>query len=83
MPQLFNNQLDEPIILDGDVAFSKGQASNVRKNVIVEGGYDIGKNTDFDVFGNISTRRGVAQLQDDVTDGVWSEITVLWEAITT
>ena len=83
MPQLFNNQLDEPIILDGDVAFSKGQASNVRKNVIVEGGYDIGKNTDFDVFGNISTRRGVAQLQDDVTDGVWSEITDQWEAITT
>ena len=74
MPQLFNNQLDEPIILDGDVTFSKGQASNVRKNVIIEGGYDIGKNTDFDVFGNISTRRGVAQLVGDSITGKWDHL---------
>ena len=72
MPQLENNLTDDPIALDGDVSFSGGQASNVRKNVIAEGAFDIGKNVDFDTFGNATTRRGVAQLFDDVNTSTWS-----------
>ncbi len=75
MPQLENNLTDDPIALDGDVSFSGGQASNVRKNVIAEGAFDIGKNVDFDTFGNATTRRGVAQLLGDVLDGIWSGMT--------
>ena len=75
MPQYDNNLNDDTIVLDGDVSFSGGQASNVRKNVIAESAFDIGKNVDFDTFGNATTRRGVAQLVDDVLDAIWSEMT--------
>tara|TARA_R100001244_G_scaffold21303_4_gene22738 strand:- start:11330 stop:13264 length:1935 start_codon:yes stop_codon:yes gene_type:complete len=75
MPQLENNLTDDPIALDGDVSFSGGQASNVRKNVIAEGAFDIGKNVDFDTFGNATTRRGVSQLLGDTLDAVWNEMT--------
>ena len=78
MPQLENNLTDDPIVLGGDVSFSAGQASNVRKNVMAEGAYNLGRNTDFDTFGNLITRRGVAQLVDNVVDGVWNEITDDW-----
>ena len=87
MPQIENNLTDDPISLAGDTTFSKGQASNVRKNTIIPGAYDIGKNTDFDTFGNIITRRGVAQLQDDVLVGVWDQLSDdpddFWNNITT
>jgi len=82
MPQFDNNQTDDPIALDGDVSFSGGQASNVRKNVIAESAFDFGKNVDFDTFGNATSRRGVAQLQDDVWIGVWDLITDDWDNIT-
>ena len=75
MPQLENNLTDDPLTLDGDVSFSGGQASNVRKNVIAEGAFDIGKNVDFDTFGNATTRRGAAQLIGNSVDGIWSEMT--------
>ena len=71
MPQLDNNLPDDPIFLDGDITFSLGQASNVRSNVVSEGGYSLGRNTDFDMFGNVSTRRGTSQLQDSVIDAKW------------
>ena len=74
MPQLDNSLADDPIFIDGDISFSAGQASNVRKNVIGEGAYDIGRNVDFDMFGNVSTRRGTAQLQDDVVDSTWDAL---------
>ena len=83
MPQLENNLTDDPIALDGDVSFSGGQASNVRKNVIAEGAFDIGKNVDFDTFGNATTRRGVAQLLGDSIDTTWSTgaaLTDTWTA---
>ena len=83
MPQLDNNLTDDQIALDGDVSFSGGQASNVRKNVIAEGAFDIGKNVDFDTFGNATTRRGVAQLLGGTIDGIWSDLsdatTEIWE----
>ena len=82
MPQLDNSMADDPIFLDGDVSFNAGQASNVRKNVIGEGAYDIGRNVDFDMFGNVSTRRGTAQLQDDVLDSTWDGLSDDWESIT-
>jgi hypothetical protein len=82
MPQFDNNQTDDPIALDGDVSFSGGQASNVRKNVIAESAFDFGKNVDFDTFGNATSRRGVAQLQDEVWIGVWDLITDDWNDIT-
>ena len=74
MPQLDNSLADDPIFIDGDISFSAGQASNVRKNVIGEGAYDIGRNVDFDMFGNVSTRRGTAQLQDSVVDSTWDAL---------
>ena len=74
MPQLDNSLADDPIFIDGDISFSAGQASNVRKNVIGEGAYDIGRNVDFDMFGNVSTRRGTAQLQDAVVDSTWDAL---------
>ena len=77
-----NRQVDDQIALDGDVSFSGGQASNVRKNTIAEGAYSIGKNTDFDTFGNIVSRKGVAQLVGDVVDSVWGDITTAWESTT-
>jgi hypothetical protein len=82
MPIQENSQLDDQIAFDGDVSFSGGQASNVRKNTIAEGAYSIGKNTDFDTFGNIVSRKGVAQLVGDVVDSVWGDITTAWESTT-
>ena len=82
MPQLDNSLADDPIFIDGDISFSAGQASNVRKNVIGEGAYDIGRNVDFDMFGNVSTRRGTAQLQDDVVDSTWDALSDDWDSIT-
>ena len=82
MPIQENSQLDDQIAFDGDVSFSGGQASNVRKNTIAEGAYSIGKNTDFDTFGNIVSRKGVAQLVGDVIDSVWGDITTTWENTT-
>ena len=82
MPQLDNSLADDPIFIDGDISFSAGQASNVRKNVIGEGAYDIGRNVDFDMFGNVSTRRGTAQLQDAVVDSTWDALSDDWESIT-
>ena len=79
MPIQENSQLDDQIAFDGDVSFSGGQASNVRKNTIAEGAYSIGKNTDFDTFGNIVSRKGVAQLVGDVIDSVWGDITTTRE----
>ena len=83
MPIQENSQLDDQIAFDGDVSFSGGQASNVRKNTIAEGAYSIGKNTDFDTFGNIVSRKGVAQLVGDVVDSVWGNITTNWESTST
>ena len=83
MPIQENSQLDDQIAFDGDVSFSGGQASNVRKNTIAEGAYSIGKNTDFDTFGNIVSRKGVAQLVGDVVDSVWGDITTNWESTST
>ena len=82
MPQLDNSLADDPIFIDGDISFSAGQASNVRKNVIGEGAYDIGRNVDFDMFGNVSTRRGTAQLQDAVVDSTWDALSDDWDSIT-
>jgi hypothetical protein len=85
MPQLDNNLSDDPIFLDGDITFSLGQASNVRDNVISEGGYSLGRNIDFDMFGNVSTRRGTTQLQDNVIDAVWDKlngVTDVWSTST-
>ena len=36
MPIQENNQLDDVVLLDGNLSFSGGQASNVRKNNISE-----------------------------------------------
>lgn len=83
MPIQENSQLDDQIAFDGDVSFSGGQASNVRKNTIAEGAYSIGKNTDFDTFGNIVSRKGVAQLVGDVVDSIWGDITTNWESTST
>jgi hypothetical protein len=83
MPIQENSQLDDQIAFDGDVSFSGGQASNVRKNTIAEGAYSIGKNTDFDTFGNIVSRKGVAQLVGDVVNSVWGGITTTWNATST
>lgn len=83
MPIQENSQLDDQIAFDGDVSFSGGQASNVRKNTIAEGAYSIGKNTDFDTFGNIVSRKGVAQLVGDVVDSVWGDITTNWQSTST
>ena len=88
MPQFDNNLTDDPIALDGDVSFSGGQASNIRKNVIAEGAFDVGQNVDFDTFGNATTRRGVAQLLGDSVDEIWGttftaegqDITEEWSA---
>ena len=71
MPIQENSQLDDQIAFDGDVSFSGGQASNVRKNTIAEGAYSIGKNTDFDTFGNIVSRKGVAMLIGNSTSDRW------------
>ena len=71
MPIQENSQLDDQIAFDGDVSFSGGQASNVRKNTIAEGAYSIGKNTDFDTFGNIVSRKGVAMLVGNSTSDRW------------
>ncbi len=82
MPQFDNNLADDQIVMDGDVSFSGGQASNVRANVIAESAFDLGKNVDFDTFGNATTRRGVAQLVGGTIDGIWSELsgaTDIWE----
>jgi len=83
MPQFDNNLTDDPIALDGDVSFSGGQASNIRKNVIAEGAFDVGQNVDFDTFGNATTRRGVAQLLGDSVDEIWgTTFTAEWQDIT-
>ena len=82
MPIQENNELDDVVLLDGNLSFSGGQASNVRKNNISESAYAIGKNTDFDTFGNIVSRKGVAMLVGDVVDSIWGDVTTDWDATT-
>lgn len=78
MPLLENSATDDQILLDGDTGFTGGQASNVRRNLIKEGAFTAGKNIDYDVFGNLVTRRGAAVTIGDAMDDVWSVTTGTW-----
>ena len=80
MPLLENSATDDQILLDGDTGFTGGQASNVRRNLIKEGAYTAGKNIDYDVFGNLVTRRGAAVTVADALDGTWDGTSALWSS---
>ena len=82
MPLLENSATDDQILLDGDVGFSGGQASNVRRNIIKEGAYTAGQNIDFDVFGNLVTRRGASQGLTNAAGERWDEATDEWDSTT-
>ena len=82
MPLLENSATDDQILLDGDVGFSGGQASNVRRNIIKQGAYTAGQNIDFDVFGNLVTRRGASQGLTSAAGDRWEEATDVWETVT-
>jgi len=83
MPLLENSATDDQILLDGDTGFTGGQASNVRRNIIKQGAYTAGQNIDFDVFGNLVTRRGASQGLTSAAGDRWEEATDNWEAVTT
>lgn len=83
MPLLENSATDDQILLDGDTGFTGGQASNVRRNLIKEGAYTAGKNIDYDVFGNLVTRRGVSQGLTSAAGDRWEEAADVWETVTT
>ena len=83
MPLLENSATDDQILLDGDTGFTGGQASNVRRNLIKEGAFTAGKNIDYDVFGNLVTRRGAAVTVGDTLDSTWGDTDTDWDAITT
>jgi hypothetical protein len=74
MPIQDNPQLDDQVLLDGDTRFSSGQASAVRDNMVKEGGYTVGRNIDFDTYGNVLTRRGTARLHGDNVDSLWNDL---------
>jgi len=82
MPLLENNATDDQILLDGDTGFTGGQASNVRRNLIKEGAYTAGKNIDYDVFGNLVTRRGASQETADAETSRWEDLSTYWEYTT-
>ena len=73
MPLLENSATDDQILLDGDTGFTGGQASNVRRNLIKDGAYTAGKNIDYDVFGNLVTRRGAAQEATNAETSRWDD----------
>ena len=73
MPLLENSATDDQILLDGDTGFTGGQASNVRRNLIKEGAFTAGKNIDYDVFGNLVTRRGASQETADAETSRWDD----------
>ena len=80
MPLLENSATDDQILLDGDTGFTGGQASNVRRNLIKEGAFTAGKNIDYDVFGNLVTRRGAGVTVADALDGTWDGTSALWSS---
>jgi len=82
MPLQDNQQLDDQILLDGDTRFSSGQASAVRDNMVKEGGYTLGRNIDFDTYGNVITRRGTARIHGDNVDSLWEDLTTQWQSVT-
>jgi|3_EtaG_2_1085321.scaffolds.fasta_scaffold07040_3 hypothetical protein len=82
MPLLENSATDDQILLDGDTGFTGGQASNVRRNLIKDGAYTAGKNIDYDVFGNLVTRRGAAQEATNAETSRWDDVDTAWESVT-
>ena len=82
MPLLENSATDDQILLDGDTGFTGGQASNVRRNLIKEGAFTAGKNIDYDVFGNLVTRRGAAQEATNAEASRWDDADTAWESVT-
>ena len=83
MPLLENSATDDQILLDGDTGFTGGQASNVRRNLIKEGAFTAGKNIDYDVFGNLVTRRGASQETADAETSRWDDLSTAWESVST
>ena len=82
MPLLENSATDDQILLDGDTGFVGGQTSNVRRNIIKQGAYTAGQNIDFDVFGNLVTRRGASQGLTNAAGERWNEATDDWDTTT-
>tara|TARA_R100000808_G_C2152469_1_gene161935 strand:- start:2328 stop:4142 length:1815 start_codon:yes stop_codon:yes gene_type:complete len=86
MPLLYNDALDDPILLDGNDSFVGGQVSATRANLAPQNAYVEGKNVDLDEFGNVVTRRGAAlalgYLVWESASNEWESESQLWNGVT-
>ena len=82
MPIQYNDALDDRLIYDACMAFTGGQVSNVRSNLLGETQFAEGVNVDIDRFGSVVTRRGSEEQLGTVpppTEDDWEAITTNWE----
>lgn len=82
MASIANDQLDDPIVSDGDISFAGGQVSATPANAVAPGGFVEAQNMDFDNFGRLVTRRGALTTTGNVLGVNWEDITATWNGTT-